>query len=121
VSPFAPWQPLRARSDELNLGGISVDGPGAAIVRDAISRLYARIRELEEKNEELERHLNPPPVARIVVSDELGPDLELYNLADPSCEGCGGLGVVEVGVETLGEEPVRLVRSACSCTGPAGR
>lgn len=106
---FAPWQPLTVRPDELSLGGIAVEGDGADLVRAALRSLYDRLRAVEDERDELAHHLNP----RIVVDDELGPELEAFNAADPHCERCAGLGRLSVGVDDGAEVRVELV--PCSC------
>lgn len=104
-----PWRGLSARTDPYNLGGIAVEGPGAPIVRDAITALYDRVVAAEKARDDALRHLSPP-----FTIGELSDDLERFNRADPTCEACHGMGRTYLGREEAGE--VHLDPVPCRCT-----
>lgn len=102
------WLPLTVREDPYSVGGIVVDGEGAPLVRQALADLAGRVIDLEKTD----------PATRIVeITDDLGPDLEAFNAADPHCERCAGLGRISVGIvdSVVGGDEVRLELVPCSC------
>lgn len=103
MTAFLPVQARRLASGELELLGL-----GAPMIREELERLKRRVAELEGAYR--------PPL-RIVGVEEVvpgsGSPADLYNRADPSCEGCHGFGYR---MRATGDGPTDVLeRRPCAC------